>query len=132
MKIIACFLTLVISVSAQATPQLLGAAKCQLTTASPSAKNWQRAFNLVITSDGYEVVEGASHVFKLVKIDPSRLIGWPDYGGTYYSTSNDALVLITPADMALPPGVAFRVIKPLDTDPNTHQRPSVFNCIRTM
>jgi hypothetical protein len=119
--------------SAQA--DILGASRCELASAPANAAEWQsQAFPLITTSDGYEAAEsvGSSRIFELTPIDPADLAGWPNYGGRYYRGSNDMWVIITPSDASLPPGTAFKVIKPLETDPNTNSRPATYICHKAM
>ncbi|HWU44299.1 MAG TPA: hypothetical protein VN132_12700, partial [Bdellovibrio sp.] len=103
-----------------------GAYKCTLASASADAPSWKsQAFPLLETSDGWEAASshGSSSIFELKAIDPSQLAGWPTFqNGTYYSGGSDVYVIIKN-------GNVLKVVKPLETDPNTKATPSTYNCV---
>jgi hypothetical protein len=122
-------LLLSFGISAHSAP-INHAAKCALESASADAPDWKsQVFPLIATAGGYETgTSVGSGIFSLTKIDPSELDGWPTYGGTYYKGNNDLWVIITAQDAKLPDGIAYKVVKPLETDPNTNARPAVYLC----
>lgn len=99
--------------------------RCILASAPPGAEEWrEQAFPLIRTSDGFEAAAsvGSAQIFELTPIAASQLRGWPIYeGGRYFSGGNDVWVII-------PNGDVIKVIKPLETDPNTKQLPAVYIC----
>ena len=107
-------------------------AKCTLTSAPKGAPDWQaNAFILEKTAQGFEGSNDTSgRSFDLTVIDPSELPGYPVYeGGTYYKGGNDLWVLIT---KNLAPNAVIKVVKPLETDINTNERPASYDCFKTM
>ena len=102
--------------------------QCKLTTAPADAPDWKtQSFNLLNTSEGFAVVEGGSHIFELQEVDQSQLPGWPQLPGSYYRGNNDIFAVAISPD-----GITAHVVKPLETDPNSNQRPSFYDCVQIM
>lgn len=108
--------------------------KCALVSAPANAPDWKsQAFPLIVTNEGYEASTSmASSVFELSGVDPADLVGWPNYGGHYYKGNNDLWVIISPQEKPLPEGATFRVVKPLETDPNTNSKPANYLCRKSI
>lgn len=130
MKIFGLALLFVLpSFQAAFATSIIAAYKCTVTSAKPTDPDWKSmAFPLIHDTDGWEVSpdSGSSSLFELTPIDPSKIADWPKYkNGTYYAANNNIYVLIIQDK-------TVQVVQPFETDLNTQQRPSTYNCIQTM
>ncbi len=100
---------------------------CTLITAPANASDFaSRRFVLnKINGQFMEAASPGSRFCTLEAIDPATLKAFPSYDGTPYSCDFDFVFI---DESNLPAGVTFKATRPLDDDPYTKRRPSVFYC----